>query len=49
MFREAGVWDEGFAVSVITEEGNLFALMCLVLKDSIERLNPNFRIVEGCG
>ena len=44
LFREAGVWDEGFAVSVITEEGNLFALMCLVLKDSIERLNPNFRI-----
>ena len=31
-------------MSVITEEGNLFALMCLVLKDSIERLNPKFRI-----
>ncbi len=44
LFREAGVWDEGFTVSVITEEGNLFALMCLVLKDSIERLNPKFRI-----
>lgn len=44
LFREAGVWDEGFTVSVITEEGNLFALMCLVLKDSIEKLNPNFRI-----
>ena len=44
LFREAGVWDEGFSVSVITEEGNLFALMCLVLKDSIERLNPKFRI-----
>ncbi|MYK32269.1 MAG: ABC transporter substrate-binding protein [Boseongicola sp. SB0670_bin_30] len=44
LFREAGVWDDGFSVSVITEEGNLFALMCLVLKDSIERLNPKFRI-----
>ena len=44
LFREAGVWEEGFSVSVITEEGNLFALMCLVLKDSIERLNPKFRI-----
>ena len=44
MFKEAGVWDEGFSVSVITEEGNLFALMCLVLKDSIEKLNPKFRI-----
>ena len=44
LFREAGYWDEGFSVSVITEEGNLFALMCLVLKDSIERLNPKFRI-----
>lgn len=44
LFREAGVWDEGFTVSVITEEGNIFALMCLVLKDSIEKLNPKFRI-----
>ncbi len=44
LFREAGVWDEGFSVSVITEEGNLFALMSLVLKDSIESLNPNFTI-----
>ena len=44
LFKEAGVWDDGFSVSVITEEGNLFALMCLVLKDSIEKLNPKFRI-----
>ncbi|MFB0993743.1 MAG: ABC transporter substrate-binding protein, partial [Paracoccaceae bacterium] len=44
LFRAAGYWDKGFTVSVITEEGNLFALMCLVLKDSIERLNPKFRI-----
>lgn len=44
LFREAGYWDDGFTVSVITEEGNLFALMCLVLKDSIEKLNPKMRI-----
>ena len=44
LFREAGYWDDGFTVSVITEEGNLFALMCLVMKDSIEKLNPKFRI-----
>jgi peptide/nickel transport system substrate-binding protein len=44
LFREAGVWDEGFSVSVITEEGNLFALMSLVLKDSIESLNPKFKV-----
>jgi peptide/nickel transport system substrate-binding protein len=44
LFREAGVWDEGFTVSIIAEEGNLFALMSLVLKDSIESLNPNFNI-----
>lgn len=44
LFREAGVWDEGFEVSVITESGNLFALMSLVMKDSLEGLNPNFRI-----
>jgi len=44
LFRETGYWDEGFTVSVITEEGNLFALMSLVLKDSLERLNPNFRV-----
>ena len=44
LFREAGVWDEGFEVSVITESNNLFALMSLVLKDSLEGLNPKFRI-----
>jgi len=44
LFRAAGYWDEGFTISVITEEGNLFALMSLVLKDSLERLNPNFRV-----
>jgi peptide/nickel transport system substrate-binding protein len=44
LFREAGVWDEGFTVSIIAEEGNLFALTALVLKDSIESLNPNFNV-----
>lgn len=44
LFREAGVWDEGFTVSVITEGANLFEIAALVLKDSIERLNPNFQI-----
>ena len=44
LFKEAGYWDEGFTVSVITEEANLFAAACLVLKDSLEKLNPKFRI-----
>ncbi|HSR44121.1 MAG TPA: ABC transporter substrate-binding protein [Acidimicrobiia bacterium] len=44
LFRAAGVWDEGFTVSVITEEANLFETAALVLKDSIEALNPNFTI-----
>ncbi len=44
LFRAAGYWDNGFSVSVITEEANLFADAALVLKDSIEGLNPNFRI-----
>ncbi len=43
-FRAAGVWDEGFTVSVITEAANLFETAALVLKDSIEGLNPNFEI-----
>ncbi len=44
LFREAGYWDDGFTISVITEEGNLFALMSLVMKDSLEKLNPKFRV-----
>jgi peptide/nickel transport system substrate-binding protein len=44
LFRETGYWDKGFSVSVITEESNLFADAALVLKDSLERLNPKFRI-----
>ena len=44
LFREAGYWDEGFTVSIITEEANLFAAAALVLKDSLEKLNPKFRV-----
>lgn len=44
LFREAGVWDEGFTVSVIAEQANLFEVAALVLKDSLEGLNPNFRV-----
>jgi len=44
LFREAGVWDEGFTISVITEEANLFEIAALVLKDSLEGLNPNFQV-----
>ena len=44
LFREAGVWDEGFTVSVISEEANLFTDIALILKDSLERLNPKFRV-----
>jgi peptide/nickel transport system substrate-binding protein len=42
LFREAGYWDEGFTVSLITEEANLFAAAGLVLKDSLAELNPKF-------
>ena len=44
LFKDAGYWDKGFTVSVITEEANLFAASCLVLKDSLEKLNPKFRV-----
>lgn len=45
LFREAGVWDTGFSVSVVTEEANLFEIAALVLKDSVDQLgNPNLNI-----
>jgi len=44
LFRETGLWDEGFTISVITEEANLFEIAALVLKDSLESLNPNFEV-----
>ena len=45
LFREAGYWDEGFTISIIsdqTHEG--FTGAALTLKDSIEVLNPNFHV-----
>ena len=44
LFREAGWWDEGFRATVVVEEGGPFETAGLVLKDSIESLNPNFVI-----
>lgn len=44
LFREAGVWDEGFTISVVAEEANLFEIAALVLKDSLEALNPAFQV-----
>lgn len=45
LFREAGYWDEGFTISIAsdqTHEG--FTGAALTLKDSIEALNPNFHV-----
>lgn len=45
LFRDAGYWDEGFTISVMsdqTHEG--FTGAALTLKDSIEALNPNFTV-----
>ncbi|MPZ62757.1 MAG: hypothetical protein GEU93_15970 [Propionibacteriales bacterium] len=44
LFRSAGVWDEGFELSIIVEENPVFEPVGLILKDNIEALNPNFRI-----
>lgn len=44
LFRQAGVWDEGFELSVLVEENPVFEPVGLILKDNIEALNPNFRI-----
>jgi len=45
LFREAGWWDEGFTVSVLVEAGNpTFSPVGLILKDSLEALNPNFNV-----
>jgi peptide/nickel transport system substrate-binding protein len=43
-FREAGYWDEGFTMTVLAEEGGIFELAGLVLKDSMTALNPAFQI-----
>ncbi len=45
LFTEAGYWDEGFTVSIYsdqTHEG--FTGAAITLKDSIEALNPNFHV-----
>jgi peptide/nickel transport system substrate-binding protein len=45
LFREAGYWDEGFTISIAsdqTHEG--FTGAALTFKDSIEALNPNFHV-----
>jgi peptide/nickel transport system substrate-binding protein len=45
LFTEAGYWDEGFTVSIITDQTHEgFTGAALTLKDSIEALNPNFHI-----
>jgi len=45
LFRETGWWDEGFEVSILVEENNpTFTPVGLILKDSLEAMNPNFRV-----
>ncbi len=45
LFTEAGYWEEGFTVSIITDQTHEgFTGAALTLKDSIEALNPNFHI-----
>ncbi len=45
LFRASGWWDRGFTASVLVESNNpTFEAVGLILKDSLERLNPNFRI-----
>ncbi|MPZ16074.1 MAG: hypothetical protein GEU73_16910, partial [Chloroflexi bacterium] len=44
LFREAGVWEEGFELSILVEDNPVFEPVGLILKDSMEALNPNFRV-----
>ncbi len=45
LFSEAGWWDEGFTASILVESNNpTFEAVGLILKDSLESLNPNFHI-----
>jgi len=44
LFREAGWWDEGFTISVLVEDNPAFEPIGLILKDSLEGMNPNFRV-----
>jgi peptide/nickel transport system substrate-binding protein len=45
LFRDTGWWDRGFTVSVLVETNNpTFEAVGLILKDSLEGLNPDFRV-----
>jgi peptide/nickel transport system substrate-binding protein len=45
LFRDTGWWDEGFTASVLVESNNpTFEAVGLILKDSLESLNPKFRL-----
>jgi peptide/nickel transport system substrate-binding protein len=45
LLRESGWWDRGFTVSVLVETNNpTFEAVGLILKDSLEGLNPEFRV-----
>ena len=44
LFRETGWWDKGFTVSAIVEDSATFSTLGLVLKDSLAKLNPKFRM-----
>lgn len=45
LFRESGWWDKGFEVSILVEQNNpTFTPVGLILKDSLEALNPKFRV-----
>ena len=45
LFRETGYWDKGFEVSILVETDNpTFTPVGLILKDSLEKLNPKFRV-----
>ncbi|MGH9246843.1 MAG: ABC transporter substrate-binding protein [Acidimicrobiales bacterium] len=44
LFRDAGYWDDGFTMTVLAEEGGIFEVAGLVLRDSMAALNPAFDI-----
>jgi peptide/nickel transport system substrate-binding protein len=45
LFRDAGWWDRGFTVSILVESNNpTFEAVGLILKDSLEKMNPKFRV-----
>ncbi len=44
LFRETGWWDQGFTLTVLAEEGGIFEVAGLVMRDSMAALNPAFDI-----